>query len=173
MLDLRGAPARGARILHVSPKGEDGLTRWFKSLAGSYLSVDKGGVWNSFEDGGAMRQMDLTDLPLPDDGFDFIMCAHVLENIENDAAAISELYRVLAPGGVAALQVQIQGERTTRAPARTQENYWHAWLPGWDYFDRYRTVGFNVNTFAAVELPRAEYDRLALSDELVIPLCTK
>src|SRR5437763_31992 len=104
VLDSRGAPARGARILHVSPKGEDGLTRWFKAVAGSYLSVDKGGVWNSFGDGGAMRQMDLTDLPLPNDGFDFIMCAHVLENIEDDAAAISELYRVLAPGGVAALQ---------------------------------------------------------------------
>ena len=173
VLDERDAPARGARILHVAPKGEDGLARWFKSVAGSYLSIDKGGVWNTFEDGGAMQQMDLTSLPLPDNAFDFIMCAHVLENIEDDMRAMREILRVLAPGGIAALQVQIQREVTIRAERRTVENYWHAWLPGLDYFDRYRAVGFNVYTHSARDVDSADHERLALSDELIVPLCTK
>jgi SAM-dependent methyltransferase len=52
--------------------------------------------------------VDITDMNIyADNSFDFIVCSHVLEHVPDDAAAISELYRVLAPGGSAILMVPI------------------------------------------------------------------
>lgn len=53
-------------------------------------------------------QVDITDMALyADASFDFILCSHVLEHVPDDAKAIAELYRVLAPGGAAILMVPI------------------------------------------------------------------
>lgn len=43
----------------------------------------------------------------PDGTFDIVICSHVLEHVPNDLAAMRELRRVLAPGGVAILLVPI------------------------------------------------------------------
>ena len=50
---------------------------------------------------------DIADVKFPDNTFDLIVCNHVLEHVPRDDLAISELYRVLKPGGVAILQVPI------------------------------------------------------------------
>ncbi|MCW8961534.1 MAG: class I SAM-dependent methyltransferase, partial [Ignavibacteriaceae bacterium] len=42
---------------------------------------------------------------------DAILCYHVLEHIEDDKKAISELYRILKPGGWAILQSPIDTDR--------------------------------------------------------------
>ncbi len=47
----------------------------------------------------------LTQLPLADASVDFLMCFHVLEHIWDDRTAMSEIARVLAPGGLGLLQV--------------------------------------------------------------------
>lgn len=43
---------------------------------------------------------DLQRLPLPDAAFDAAVCAEVLEHLDDDAAALAELARVLRPGGL-------------------------------------------------------------------------
>lgn len=44
--------------------------------------------------------VDVTDMPMFADGaFDFFICSHVLEHVADDGRALSELYRILAPGG--------------------------------------------------------------------------
>jgi SAM-dependent methyltransferase len=48
---------------------------------------------------------DATALPFPDDCFDKVITSEVLEHIPNDVAALSELVRVLKPGGVLAATV--------------------------------------------------------------------
>ncbi|BBH69394.1 methyltransferase [Actinoplanes sp. OR16] len=48
---------------------------------------------------------DLLDLPFPDAGFDRIIASEVLEHIPDDKTAITELTRVLKPGGLAAVTV--------------------------------------------------------------------
>jgi SAM-dependent methyltransferase len=48
---------------------------------------------------------DGTRLPFPDDTFDHIICSEVMEHIPDDAAAASELARVLKPGGTLAVTV--------------------------------------------------------------------
>jgi SAM-dependent methyltransferase len=42
---------------------------------------------------------DLCDLPFPDAHFDLVLATDVLEHIDDEAAALSELRRVLRPGG--------------------------------------------------------------------------
>ncbi|HEX6420594.1 MAG TPA: methyltransferase domain-containing protein [Acidimicrobiales bacterium] len=48
---------------------------------------------------------DATRLPFPDASFDRIIAAEVLEHIDDDAAAVRELVRVLRPGGTIAATV--------------------------------------------------------------------
>jgi ubiquinone/menaquinone biosynthesis C-methylase UbiE len=48
---------------------------------------------------------DALDLPFPDNSFDKIIAAEVMEHIPNDMAAMKELFRVLKPGGQIAVTV--------------------------------------------------------------------
>ncbi len=41
----------------------------------------------------------LTEIPIKSASFDLILCSEVLEHIDDDASALDELCRVLAPGG--------------------------------------------------------------------------
>ena len=45
---------------------------------------------------------DATAMPFPDGRFDIVVAAEVLEHIPHDQRAISEIARVLTPGGIAA-----------------------------------------------------------------------
>ncbi len=51
--------------------------------------------------------VDITDIPFENQNFDVIICNHVLEHVNNDQKAMSELYRVLSPNGVAFISVPI------------------------------------------------------------------
>ncbi|MCW8823302.1 MAG: methyltransferase domain-containing protein [Ignavibacteriaceae bacterium] len=59
----------------------------------------------------ATYKADLTKLDFNNNSFDAILCYHVLEHIEDDKKAISELYRILKPGGWAILQSPIDTDR--------------------------------------------------------------
>lgn len=53
---------------------------------------------------------DLQQLQYEDEHFDMVICNHVLEHVEDDNKAISEIRRVLKKGGFAILQVPISAE---------------------------------------------------------------
>lgn len=95
----------GARVLHVAPEAP--VADLVRGLADvDYLSAD-------LDPTKAMVGMDLTSIDRPDDSFDIILCSHVLEHIPDDRAAMSEMKRVLAPGGWAYLQVPMNPRRST------------------------------------------------------------
>lgn len=50
-----------------------------------------------------------TQLPFASHSFDMVVANHILEHIKNDHLALSEMYRVLKPGGIAVLQVPLTG----------------------------------------------------------------
>ena len=124
------------------------MEKLFRSYSNiEYLSVD-------INPGAAMRVEDITDLQLPDKSFDFIFCIHVLEHIEDDRKAMSELYRVLSDDGFAILDVPLDVSRETTyedpsitSPRERTEAFWqpdHVRLYGLDYKDRLEAAGFKV-----------------------------
>jgi SAM-dependent methyltransferase len=104
-----------------------------------------------------MVKADLKDLPFPDDSFDAVICNHVLEYIRDERKAISEIRRVLRPGGWAILQEQIALalETTYEKPEHLSpsEQYaaygepGHVRLYGKDYARRIEEAGFRVEVF--------------------------
>ena len=51
--------------------------------------------------------VDIMDLPYRDGQFDFFLCSHVLEHVHDDRKSLSELFRILKPGGQGILMVPI------------------------------------------------------------------
>ena len=92
---------RGARVVAVDYdmaelKDVNGM---FGALAESEASTLPANAWAACTNGDATR------LPFPDATFDRVIAAEVLEHIPDDTAAISELARVLRPGGTMAITV--------------------------------------------------------------------
>ncbi len=101
-----------------------------------------------------MVEMDITNIRYPDRSFDLIICSHVLEHIQDDKKAISELYRVLKDDGMAVILVPILTQKTFEDPSitdpeerlKTFGECLHVRLCGKDYIDRIRDAGFHVET---------------------------
>ncbi|WP_293298896.1 class I SAM-dependent methyltransferase [Allomuricauda sp.] len=121
-----------------------------------------------------IMEVDITKIPFDDSSFDFILCNHVLEHIPNDQLAMSELFRVMRPGGFGIFQVPIDYNRETtyedfsittekgrlKAFGRRDHVRWY----GKDYKDRLANVGFEVkeddfvNTFSKEEQFKYGFD---------------
>jgi SAM-dependent methyltransferase len=87
----------------------------------------------------AALQGDATRLPFDDGSFDRVITSEVLEHIQNDVGAISELVRVLRPGGTFACTVPT----------------WYPEKINWLLSDEYhapKSVGGHVRIYSATEL---------------------
>jgi SAM-dependent methyltransferase len=51
---------------------------------------------------------DALDLPFPENSFDRVIAAEILEHVPEDGAAIAEIFRVIRPGGLVAVSVPRQ-----------------------------------------------------------------
>jgi SAM-dependent methyltransferase len=120
-----------------------------------------------------MVHFDITDIPYDEGWFDAVICSHVLEHIPDDAAAMSELHRVLRPGGWAVFLVPIDLDSPTTledpsvvTPEQRLEAYWatdHVRLYGRDFTDRLRAAGFDVEVDTFVrDMPPERRERYAL-----------
>ena len=67
-----------------------------------------------------------------DQSFDFVLCSHVLEHVENDIKALNELYRVLKPGGKSLLMAPINLGLEKSVEADLNKNYSEE--ERWKYF---------------------------------------
>jgi len=164
------------RFLHCAP--EYGLRRVFRAALGDrYVTTDM-----------AMRGVDvhtdLTRADFPDQSFDFIYCSNVLEHIEDDRAAMSELFRMLAPGGEALVQVPIRGETTYEDPAivrpRERARHFgqrdHVRYYGRDIRGRLAAAGFQVEELQMPDclgLDRADIDRWHMAKRELVHRCTR
>jgi len=85
------------RILHFSPSRS--LKRFLsKDPSLNYITSDYIGEFD------ADKHYNITDISESDNSFDLIICYHILEHIEDDQAAMKELYRILKKGGSCIIQ---------------------------------------------------------------------
>jgi len=78
--------------------------RGARVVAADYDEVSLKEVRGALE-GGATTCADARALPFPDAAFDRVVAAEVLEHVDDDAAALAEVARVLRPGGTVAVTV--------------------------------------------------------------------
>jgi SAM-dependent methyltransferase len=98
----------GKRVLHIGP--ESIFYRRFKQVKGLYYTpADKFAATFESTYPPDTVYLDITHMPqVPDNGYDVILCSHVLEYIPDDHVAMRELRRVLRPDGMALLQVPLR-----------------------------------------------------------------
>ena len=124
----------------------------------------------------ASQRLDVMDLPFEAASFDFLVCNHVLEHVEDDRLALREIRRVLRPGGWAILMCPVDRRRarTHEDPAAiTPEDRHrvfgqsdHLRLYGRDYPDRLAEAGFAVRADRYLDrFDERSIDRLGLRRE--------
>ena len=127
---------------------------------------------------------DICNLPFDDNSFNFIICNHVLEHIPEDMKAMKELYRVLAPGGTAILQVPYDRDRNTtfeddsitdpKERARIFGQYDHVRAYGMDYFEKLEATGFIVEALDYTSsFTDEQINRYRLAKGELLPVCKK
>jgi len=133
----------------------------------------------------AKVKMDIENIPLDDNSIDVVLCSHVLEHVNNDKKAMSELFRVLKLGGWAILQVPVfhpipetTFEDLSITDPKERERLFgqddHVRLYGKDYPDRLRSVGFEVKVEDyAKEIGMEAVRRFALPIDDPIYFCKK
>lgn len=164
------------KFLHIAP--EQCFWSRFKKLDNlEYITGD-------LESPLATHHFDLHDVPFDDNSFDFVMCNHVMEHVENDIQCMSELFRVLKPGGWAIMQVPIDFAReetfedpSIQSPEDREKYYWqkdHVRLYGLDYPQRIASVGFKVTEDHFVEeIDEKLIEKYKLQQEEVIYFAKK
>lgn len=131
-------------MLHFAP--EAFLRGYFSAKFGQYETADL--YMPNVE-----HQVDLQELPFSDRSYDFVFASHVLEHIPDDIKAISEIRRILKPGGIAVLPVPLVAKVTIEYPEPNPHEEYHVRAPGWDYFDRYEPYFSRVDKISSDSLP--------------------
>lgn len=164
------------RMLHIAPE-QCFLDRFKKLKNIEYTTAD---LHSPLAD----VKADVCNLPFDDNAFDVVFCNHVLEHVTDDTKAMSELYRVLKPGGLGVFQIPQEIDRATTyedftitSPAERTKHfgqYDHVRVYGMDYFEKLRAVGFKVQeiNYAQTIAPEKVLE-YCLSPQEILPVCTK
>ncbi|MFT5437585.1 MAG: SAM-dependent methyltransferase [Ulvibacter sp.] len=164
------------KVLHFAP--EQAFFKRFRKMKNlEYTTTDLNSPI-------ATVKADICDLPFDDNAYDFIICNHVLEHIPDDTKAMQELYRVLAPGGVAILQVPYEADRNTtfeddtitdpKERAKIFGQYDHVRVYGMDYFEKLAEIGFKVLALNySANLSEEEINKYRLAKGELLPVCKK
>ncbi len=164
------------KLLHFAP--EQAFYKRFKKIKNlDYTTTDLNSPL-------ADVKADICNLPFKDNEFDYIFCNHVLEHIPDDTKAMQELYRVLAPEGIGILQIpqELSREKTfeddsitdPKERAKIFGQYDHVRIYGRDYFDKLRSIGFEVSEVDYTKtLSETDVDKYRLAKGEIIPVCRK
>ncbi len=164
------------KVLHFAP--EQAFFKRFRGLKNlEYITTDLNSPM-------ADVKADICQLPFKNDEFNFIICNHVLEHIPDDTKAMQEIYRVLAPGGTAILQVPYKADlRNTfednsitdpKERAKIFGQYDHVRVYGMDFFTKLAQIGFQVEAVDYTKTLSAEaIEKYRLPQGELIPVGRK
>jgi len=164
------------RVLHFAPE-QAFYKRFRKQKNLEYITTD-------LESPLADVKADICNLPFKENEFDVILCNHVLEHIPDDTKAMQELFRILKKGGMAILQIpqDLSREKTfedhsitdKKERARIFGQYDHVRIYGRDYFEKLRSVGFEVIEEDYTNKIAPEFvEKYRLAKGEIIPVCYK
>ena len=164
------------KILHFAP--EQAFYKRFKKMKNlEYVTTDLNSPL-------ADVKADICNLPFKDNEFDMILCNHVLEHIPDDTKAMQELYRVLKVGGMGVFQIpqDVNRDKTFEDHSITDKKerakifgqYDHVRIYGLDYFDKLRSIGFQVDEVDYTsKLSEENITRYCLAKGEIIPVVSK
>ncbi|MEW8955107.1 glycosyltransferase, partial [Clostridium sp.] len=162
-LDLVKRYMEGKKVLHIAP--ELYIRAYLNDCdLEEYICGDLHPIYPG------MINIDITNIHYEDEYFDFIICNHVLEHIEDDHRALKELNRVLKKGGRAIFQTPYSEEievsyedEEIKDPLKRllefgQED--HVRIYGRDIFKRVENFGFKSHIVKNNDLFKNNEERL-------------
>ncbi len=146
-------PSANFKLLDIAPAKplRKFIKQYFREI--EYRSADL--MMDDVDD-----KVDITDMHIyADSSFDFFICSHVLEHVEEDRKAMSELYRILKPGGKGIVMVPILlslDEDYENPEVRTEGERWKHFGQN-DHVRMYSKPGF-VNKLSQAQFHVSQYD---------------
>lgn len=165
------------KVLHIAPESCF-INRFEKIHQNDYITAD-------IESPLAKVKMDIHKIPFEDNTFDVAFCNHVMEHVDDDIKAMSEIYRVLKPNGWAIIQIPFFDtnlqttleDKSINTPQERFKHYGqedHVRMYGQDYGRRLEKAGFIVKEDDFVKtLSKEKVTKFALPAEEVIYFCKK
>lgn len=165
------------KVLHVAPE-YCFIDRFEQMKNLDYITAD-------IESPLAKVKMDIHQIPFEANTFDVAICNHVMEHVDDYILAMSELHRVLKPGGWALIQspqdmkYEVTYEDPTITDPKEREIHFlqndHLRLFGRNYGRELEKGGFKVteDRFVMDELTKAEVQRYSLPGEEIVYFCQK
>jgi hypothetical protein len=159
------------KLLHIAPE-HCFIDRFEKLQNLDYITAD-------IESPLAKVKMDAHDIPFEEASFDMVFCNHVLEHVDDDHQVLSEIYRVLNPGGWGILQIPLffpLAEKTIEDPSikdpKIREQLFgqddHVRKYGLDYVDRLKAVGFTVYDNFTSKLSKEELHKFGIMESEIL-----
>lgn len=154
-----------AKLLHIAP--EHCFIDRFENLKNlEYITAD-------IESPLAKVKMDAHDIPFDESTFEIVFCNHVLEHVADDRKVMSEIYRVMKPGGWGILQIPLffpladktVEDPTITDPKKREELFGqddHVRKYGLDYRNRLEESGFKVSDDYVATLSEEELNKYGI-----------
>jgi len=146
-------------LLHFAPEPSIQMYLATKEMA-SYATTDLMRTDVTF-------RTDIQSIDLKNESYESVICAHVLQDVPNEAMALSEVHRILRQGGWAIFSVPLRGAETVEyGRAEIVRAAWdgrpHEFLRqyGLDFVERLQAARYDVEVIGAKDL-------LQSSDEVV------
>jgi SAM-dependent methyltransferase len=163
------------KVLHIAP--ELCFIDRFEALENlEYITGD-------IESPLAKVKMDIHQIPFDDETFDVVFCNHVMEHVDDDLKACSEINRVLKKDGWGIVQSPVYPipatleDKSITDPAERERLFGqrdHVRKYGMDYAERLSKSGLVVSENKYVKtLPQALVEKHALPIDEIIYYCTK
>ena len=168
--------SRNISMIHFAP--ENTLSKWL--LNNFTLKYETADLMME----GVDHKVDMLKMPFKDNSYDSFICSHVLEHVEDDRLAISELYRILKPNGWGILMAPICTaiEYTFEDKSHiTEEDRWkhygqndHVRLYSHNgYVDAISSSGFKVNQLGIEYFSKKVFNQLGLKETSILYIVEK